>query len=270
VKRTPQIVYHVGFCESRTGALVEALVDLDAATAIARAAHADDVVSAAQSELADVKKRVPTLEARLKGDPSTATRFVVDGSAIALSVLGTAMPLDPGEHTVTIELASGARVTGKATLAEREAKVVELVALEAPSPAAAPVPAPAPAPPPTSVPVTSSPSAPPMTEHRASTIEWVAIGVGAALTVGGASFFAAARVKEGSLNTACPSHTGCDPSLQGSYDTATTFNSVGLGLGAVGLATAALGVSVLVLRPSATTSTAIVVSPRGVGLTTSF
>ena len=28
VKKTPQIVYHVGFCESRTGALVEALVDL--------------------------------------------------------------------------------------------------------------------------------------------------------------------------------------------------------------------------------------------------
>src|ERR1700722_19240174 len=64
VKRTAQIVYHLGFCESHTGALVEAMVDLDGAAALARAAHASDVMTAAQTELAEVKKRVPSLAVR--------------------------------------------------------------------------------------------------------------------------------------------------------------------------------------------------------------
>src|SRR5580658_373897 len=78
VKRTPQIVYHVGLCESRSGGLVEALVDLDSAATLARTAHADDVVTAAKAELADVKARIPTLDVRVSGDAAPA-RFVVDG-----------------------------------------------------------------------------------------------------------------------------------------------------------------------------------------------
>jgi hypothetical protein len=268
VKRTPQIVYHVGLCESRSGALVEALGDLDGAIALARGAHADDVVSAAQAELADVKGRVPSLEVHLRGDASTATRFLVDGSSIALTVLGTPMPLDPGEHTVTLELASGGRATQRATLVEHDAKVVELVAPDAPAAVAATAPPPTTTPAPAPAPL--SPSAPPATAARSSTTEWALVGVGAVLAIGGASLMAAARVKEASLNTACPSHTGCDPALEGSYDSAGTFNSVGIGLGLVGLAVAGVGVSMLALRPSSTTTTALVVSPRGVALSGSF
>jgi hypothetical protein len=77
-------------------------------------------------------------------------------------------------------------------------------------------------------------------------------------------------VKEGALHTACPTRTNCDPSLEGDYNTATTLNSVGIGLGAVGIAAAGLGVSMLVLRPAPSSDTAIVVSPRGVAFTGTF
>jgi hypothetical protein len=269
VKRTPQIVYHVGLCESRTGGLVEALVDLDSAVGLARAANVDNVVAAARAELADVKARIPTLDVRVAAG-SSPSRFIVDGSAIALPMLHTAMPLDPGEHTVTIEFASGASATSKTALAEHDAKTIELAA-----PAAAPIVP--------SVPPPSSPASPPPgplatspsgddhpAAHGASPIPWVLVGGGGALLVAGAVFFADARVQEGSLHTSCPTRTDCDPSLQGSYNTAVTLNGVGIGLGAAGLAAVAVGATLIGLRAPTSTASAVVVGPGRVGWTVRF
>ncbi len=265
VKRTAQIVYHVGFCESRTGALVEAMVDLDGAAGLARAAHADDVVAAAQSELAEVKRRVPSLEVRVASDASPS-RFLVDGSAIALSMLRAPMPLDPGEHTITIEFAAGGSTTRRATLAERDVKTLDVTAPAAEPRAAAPANPPAPVP---VAPVVPAPA--PASERRSSTVEWVLIGAGAALAVGGASLIAVAHGKEGSLNSSCPSHSDCDPSLESTYNTATTLNSVGIAVGAVGLAAAGL-VSMFLVRPSSpsASSASLAVSPRGISFATVF
>ena len=256
VKKTPQIVYHVGFCESRTGALVEALVDLDSAASIARAAHADDVVGAAQAELADVKKRIPSLEVDDEGG-ARATRFVVDGSAIALSMLRTAMPLDPGEHTVTVEYASGASTSKKVPLAEHEVRTLELTAQAetAATPAAASA---------TTVPSAGSPVQPVVPDsapHGSSAVPWTLVGVGGALVVGGAALFVVARSNLSSIVCAGPDHTGCDPSFESRYGSAKTLNALGIGLGAAGIVAAGVGVSMLVLRPSSTTSVAI--SPWG-------
>jgi hypothetical protein len=270
VKRTPQIVYHVGFCESRTGALVEALVDLDSAAALGRAAHAEDVVTAARAELSEVQRRIPHLEVHDVGATRPA-RFVVDGNAIALSMLRTAMPLDPGEHTVTLEYASGANATQKVTLAERDTKTIEIgsppaaaqASTSAPATSATTVTSAAPA---TSLssPIASS------SQHAASTLPWIVVGIGGALAIGGGVLVGAAHAKESSLHDACPTRQGCDPALSGDYDTATTLNTVGLVLGAVGVVGLGVGVSMVVFRPSPSTSAALAVTPRGVDLTARF
>jgi len=266
VKKTPQIVYHVGFCESRTAALVEALVDLGNAVTLARAAQMDNVVTAAQAELADVNKRIPTLDVRAQKGASPA-RFIVDESAIALSMLSTPMPLDPGEHTITIEFASGATATKKETLLERDKKTIELgpssTAASAPAPTVSPT-EPSPPPPP------ASPEAPEHAAPSSSALPWVTVGVGGALLVGGGVLFVVARGKESTLEQACPSRVGCAPSLRSTYDAAKTFNTVGLTLGAVGIAAAGVGLSMVLARPSSSTSAALVVSPRGADLTVRF
>ncbi len=265
VKKTPQIVYHVGLCESRTGQLVEALVDLDSAATLARGAHMDNVVSAAQAELADVNVRIPSLEVHVQGD-GTPARFVVDGSAIALSMLRSRMPLNPGEHTVTIEFASGASATKKTTLAERDAKSLELTAPAGGAVAVTPVPV-APA----ATPMT--PSQPPpddVSTSHSSALPWVLVGVGGAATIGGALLVLAAHGKESTLHEGCPSRTNCDPVLQDTYDSAKSLDTAGLIVGAIGIAAAGVGVSMLVFRPSASTSTALAITPRGFDLTTRF
>ncbi len=166
-------------------------------------------MAAAQGELADVKKRVPSLEVRIAGDAAPA-RFVVDGSAIALSMLRTAMPLDPGEHTaVTIELANGGSVTKKATLAEREAKTLEISppVAQASQASLAPPPPAEPAHPAATEP---SPAESPASAKRSSTAEWVLIGAGGAALIAGASLFAVARGSR-DAQQGCPSRTGCVP-----------------------------------------------------------
>lgn len=265
VKKTPQILYHVGFCESRTGALVEALVDLESATAVARSAGAEDVVKASSAELADVKKRTPSLEVRTPDDAKPA-RFVVDGRPVALSMLRTPMPLDPGEHTLTVELESGASATKKVTLAERDAIKIDMApvapstVVTAPAPAARPVP--------------TEPTAPPAdeTSRGSTTLPWILVGAGAAVAITGAVLFVVARGKESDLDTKCPEHTGCDRALESDYDSAKTFNALGIGLGAVGIVAAGVGVSMLVFRPSGGSGAraSLVLSPRGIDLAARF
>lgn len=265
VKRTPQIVYHVGFCESRTGALVEALVDLESAVALARTAHADDVVAAATAELADVQRRAPRVEVRTPDD-TTPARFVVDGRSVALSMLRTPMPLNPGEHTVTVELANGGTATKTVTLAERDAIKVDLVPVAS---GATPPPTPA------SVPAREKPAAAVLRspeERGSSTVPWILVGGGAAVAITGAVLMVVARGNEGDLDEKCPTHTNCSSSLESDYDSAKTFNALGIGLGAVGIVAAGVGVSMLVLRPSTTSSASasLVLSPRGFDLAARF
>lgn len=266
VKRTPQIAYHVAFCESRTGALVLALVDLESAATVARAAHADDVAIAVEAELADVRRRIPTLEVH-DGSEGKATRLLVDGNAVSLAMVGTPMPLDPGEHTVTLELASGAKATKTVTLAERDKRTADL----SPSEGGASVVAPLPPPPiasPTLPPSNAIPTAP--APKSGKMLPWVTVGIGGALLAGGVGLFADAWVQEGNLHSKCPSMTNCPSNLQGTYSTAKTFDALGIGVGVAGVAVAGLGVSLLVFRPSPSTTAQLDVSPHGATLTARF
>jgi len=266
VKKTPQIVYHVGFCESRTGALVEALVDLDNAATLARGAHMDNVVAATQAELTDVHARIPSLDVRVQGDVTPA-RFVVDGSAIALSMLHSPMPLDPGDHTITLEFASGGTATKTVKLVEKDARTMEIAPPAAPAVATAPPPTDS-ASSPNGAP--TSPDHPEQPGRSSPALAWTLTGVGGAMTVAGVVVFLAARGKESSLHSACPTRVDCDPSLESNYNSAKTLNGAGLALGGVGVVAAGVGISMLLLRPSASTSTALSVTPRGFDLTTRF
>jgi hypothetical protein len=264
VKRTPQIAYHVAFCESRTGALVLALVDLESAATLARSVHADDVVVAAEAELTEVRRRIPTLE--VHDASGKGSRCLVDGNAVSIAMVGTPMPLDPGAHTVAIELPSGASATKEVTLADRDKKVVDLAPQAAPPAVAAVLPLPIPIP--VAAPVASPEPVAPRSSSR--TLPWVTVGIGGALFVGGVALFADAWAEEGSLHSKCPSMTGCPSSLQGTYSTAKTFDALGIGLGVAGVAVAGLGVSLLVVHPSPSTTARLDLTPYGARVTARF
>lgn len=56
--------------------------------------------SAASTELAVLEPRIPKLRIELQGDPNRAAQITLDGRPLANALVGVAIPIDPGKHTV--------------------------------------------------------------------------------------------------------------------------------------------------------------------------
>ena len=242
-RTTPQLAFYVGYAEARVGKLVAASVDLRRAIELARSAGNDSVVKAAQAELPDLEARTPALvvTAGGKGQPRALS---IDGGALDAAALGTPIPLDPGEHTVTVTFASGP-VTRSVSLAERQR---ETLAVDAPEGAAL-------APPAGSAPV--SPAALPPADvgtpattttsgSTRKTLGVVGMGVGGATLVASGVFYVLARSALSPVTSKCPSGGSCavpvGSPLPGDYDDARNKQSIALVLAGVGAAVGITGV----------------------------
>ncbi len=88
-------------------------------------AHSRAARAEAQKLATDLHARVPTLTITAAGAVDGVT-LTLDGEPMPSSLLGIARRLDPGEHTVVAKTPRGQVVTRKVTLAERDAKTLEL------------------------------------------------------------------------------------------------------------------------------------------------
>jgi hypothetical protein len=243
-RTTPQLAFYVGYAEARVGKLVAANVDLHRAIELARTAGNESVVKAAQAELPDLEARTPAVVVTVggKGEPRGLS---IDGGALDVAALGTPIPLDPGEHTVTVTFASGA-ATRSVSLAERQRATL---AVDAPEGAAL---APATSPVPPSAPATSPPAdagTPATTTTAGSTrktLGVVGMGVGGATLVASGVFYLLARSAISPVTSKCPSAGSCavpvGSPLPGDYDDARNKQSIALVLAGVGAAVGIAGV----------------------------
>jgi hypothetical protein len=158
---------------------------LDARRALATCAAPacpDPVKTSCQQRLADLDRAVPSVVFSVKdgaGNDVPGVKITVDGQP-RTERIGTALTLDPGEHTFTFEAAGLTPATKTLVIVEGVRERSETVVLGSP-------PAPAPLPPPT------SPATPPATADTGSqstgstqrTLGYVAGGVGVAGLVAG-------------------------------------------------------------------------------------
>jgi hypothetical protein len=248
IKRTPQILFHVGICEEHVGALVEALVDLERAHDLGQSQGSADVVGAADAELTDLRPRIPTLRIVIPKN-TVADRVLLDGAAVAMSVVGEPMSVNPGDHEVTLEAGRGS-TRKTVALKERDAATV---ALDAPAPSAVlepgatpPLAGKASGPPPT-----ASPSA---AGHSKSTLGWILVASGGA-ALGGSVLFWVLRGNEVSkLDRECPDHVCKESSRTAVTDDISTgklYTTLGVALGAAGIAAIAGGAFLIVPRADA-------------------
>lgn len=249
VKKTPQIVFHVGLCELRTGALVEALVSFERAVELSKTEGNAQVESAASAELTSLRPRVPTLEIVIVGQ-AAPKRVLLDGTEIAGATLGTAMPVNPGAHEVIAEFDDGT-VKQRVSVAERGKGKVELTP-PAPGkqPAATPVTGgapPGPKPAPTPEPTPAAPPAP-----SPSVVPWVLIGGGVVFAAAGFYTWKLRGDQIDALDAMCPAKDDCPVERAGDVDDAeskgrtyTTLSFAAWGIGA-----AALGAGTVMLLGS--------------------
>jgi hypothetical protein len=248
-KTTPQLAFYVGYSEGRAGKLVAAQVDLRRAVEIARAAGNEQVVKAAQAELADLEARTPSVTVNASAG---ATALHIDGNALGVAALNGPIPLDPGPHDVVVRFAAG-DVSRHIELAERQRATL---VVDAPADAHRVLPPPLPA-----APSVLAPVAPAQVRETTTTTDdgsgrrllglGVAGGGGAALVAGGV-FYLLARSAIAPVTSACPSSPCVTPSgspLPSDYQDAQNKQTIAIVLAAVGGVVAATGLVVFATAP---------------------
>jgi len=179
--------------------------------------------------LIEAEHDTPTVTFRAldeQGKETLTVRVLIDGTAVAQSIDARALPIDPGEHTVRFELASGQGVEDKVLVRPGEKnKMIELSfqPKAAATPAAKPVPL--------APPVAPSPGE--GGGFHIPVLGWVGLGIGVAGGVMTAIFAVSANSAESDLRSTCAPN--CDSSEKSSIDTKVVLANVGLGVGIAGL-----------------------------------
>jgi hypothetical protein len=229
-------------------------------------------------KLLEAKKRMAQLEGRLShltialaaGAESPGLEVERDGAHIDRSLLGNAIPLDPGEHMVAARAPNCPPWQQRVTVLDGGSVTVEVPALDEAAPAPAPQPLPAPQPPSTPVPqrLASAPTPrSPHPGHGRRTIGLVVGGAGLAAVGVGVAYGLSAKSKRDDAHAGhCDDRSVCDPvgfALLEDGRSAATVSTVAFG---VGLAAIATGVVLYVTAPAERPAILPMLSAQGVGL----
>jgi hypothetical protein len=242
---TPQVRYHMALCHANLGHMVEAINGFELATQEAKLAgdKARDVTENAPSRLAELRERVGYVRIKITGQVRTS-RILIDGRPLALALIDTDLPLNPGAHLLEVE--TGGVIADKRDLQiERQTTAEVELRIDDPEPAPAPSAG-------TGAEVPTEP-APPGADEGDPQIPAYAVGAaGLLLLAGGAVFWGLRESTVADVRDSCNGDdAGCDPALQDKADLGQSYTTVGRVLLPVGGTALAAGVVLwFLLAPS--------------------
>jgi tetratricopeptide (TPR) repeat protein len=223
IKTTPQVLFNIALCEENLGQLVAALGDYELAAADARAAGIAAVEAEALQRLERLRTRIPRVRIERGAGASRAT-VTLGGVELGESALGRDLPIDPGSHEVRAVVPGRAPFVQELRVAEGEVAAV-MVEFEPPSP----------------------PKPAPETELESGsgqrTFGFVSGGLGLAGLAAAGVFYALRYDAQQDLDALCPNRTACPAEGRPIAERGqqhTTYGNIALGVGVVGLATAAV------------------------------
>lgn len=228
VRLTPQVRFHIARNKEKLGRLTEALGDYRLAEY-----EATDISESELSEIREAREslenRVPKLQMTAIGSIAGAT-ILLDGVEIGKDSLGTALPVDPGQHRVVVTFEDG---TSREYVVQVREGMIERLDLEG-RPDASDLAPPLP------------PAAPTIGRDR-SWWPWVAAGAGtASLAAGGVLLYLRQEAID-DLDAGCTGRV-CSEEYEETYTSGRTYSvlaPIALGAGVVGVGAAVLGFTVL-------------------------
>jgi hypothetical protein len=263
LKHSPIVLRHLGECQIKLGRWVEGSESLrkllrepppeDASPALEQA------YESAAATLRDVKSRIPSMKIVVSAPRDTDLVVTVDGREVADSVVGVALPADPGDHTVEVTAPGFLAATSSVKLAPSATQTVTLELKRDPNarPASSAAPlankpvAPAAGAKPRAR--ASDPSSEGTGSSTGKTLGYVSYGVAVAGLGVGIAFGQSAMQDERSLRDACPGRV-CSPEEKDSLEFAKTKGTIAT----IGFATAGAGVALgtvfLLTAPSSSSS----------------
>lgn len=135
VKSTPQVRYHIGLCEEKTGDLVQALGSYKLALDEARAKKAKDVLEVTEAAIEELEPRIPQLTIS-RGQGAGVAKITLDGVEIGEAEIEVARPINPGPHLIEAESSGYRDYRKEFKLAESDERTVtvRLTKLESDTP----------------------------------------------------------------------------------------------------------------------------------------
>lgn len=248
IRETPHLRYALGWALENSDRLTEARTEYEVALRLAQRGGTDEVSRLATTRIAEVDRKIPLVQIRVKGALAKDTHVLVDGREVKVhGDLGT-LPVDPGTRTVRIERAGKSPTEESVTVQPGVLKVVEVAGDDGAA-------------------VDTIPAfVPDDRRGRDTTLPWILVGGGSALALGGVLLFVAsssdvsdrdAKMQQWCDATACvggttatrPETTEAAAYRREAYDAASQGNTkqvVGAVLGGVGIAGIAVGTYMLI------------------------
>jgi hypothetical protein len=116
----PGTLANLATCEERQGHLVRS--SEYARQAVADLPPGDGRRDVVKKLLADLERRIPKLTIRLASGAPRDAKVTLDGKELEAASLGTALPVDPGEHSVSVTATGRSAKETDVTVAEGAAK----------------------------------------------------------------------------------------------------------------------------------------------------
>jgi hypothetical protein len=255
----PGVLFTLATCEARAGRVASSaahfqdFVELVSRMPEDQRALQRERVQVAKAERSGLLADVPTLTITLAGALPPGAVVHMNGTVLGTAALGRALPVDPGEHQLSVTLAGGARSEQRVSVQRREKKKVALAVPPAPPVARA---------------IASE-----RVDGERSHLPWmVASGVvGAAGLATGVTTGVLAWKQKGVVEDHCDGKV-CDARGKAAADTGQTealISTIGYGVGLVGIAVM-VAVHLAHRKRSAAGGGALVITPRGVGVGGAF
>jgi hypothetical protein len=224
--------FNLADCYEHTGRLASAWAAFLSVAAAAKNASQGPREKAARDRAAALEPKLPRMAVAVP-DASKAQGMEVrrDGDVIGEAEWGEAMPVDPGEHTVTAT-APGKRAWKGIVEVQGAASVAKVIVPPMDDEPVAPTPTALP----TSTP-TTTPTAPPAptATPTSKTPGWVLLAAGGASLVGGGVFWALRSSESSKLTGECgPTGQSCPSSASSDISSGKTYDAVSVGLFVVG------------------------------------
>jgi hypothetical protein len=273
LKHSAIVLSHLGQCQVKLGKWVEGSESLRKMVREPLPENPspalEEAYRKAQATLRDLKPRIPSVRIMVAAPREASVTLKMDGQEVPSTVIGVALPADPGDHVIEVSAPGYLRASAPVKLVAGASASVQLELKRDPAAVEAraePVPAPQ-----QRQPVHFQDRAPaPLavsSEERSSgagkVLAYVAYGIGAAGLGVGIGFGAAASGAESSLRTSCPNRV-CPPDREDELSSAKTKGTIStIGFAAAG-GGVVLGTIFLVLSGSSSRDTGKATPPHKV------
>lgn len=168
IRETPNLRYALGWALENDDQLLEARTEYELAMRLAQRAGNEEVATLASQRIADVDRKTPLVQVRIRGQIARGTRVLVDGREMTIRDDTGTLPVDPGTRVVRVEREGRAASEQTVSATRGVLRVVEVKGDD-------------------SITVHDENGA--VTDRR-PTLPWVLIGGGGALVATGAILFA--------------------------------------------------------------------------------